>query len=396
MDNTRPPWLQIANKWVRGMFPPLSFSYGNWKEESCVILTAAKQRVEELEKKKAWVLLKKMVNPYEMVYTHEDKLFHQSIVSYKPLSRSYFKMMEMMHVLQFFELLPKQTPKIRSAHVAEGPGGFIQALVELCSRNNKILQTSTAMTLKSVEQHVPGWRRASSFLHHHPEVKLHYGNDGTGNIYIKENQDSFVSVVSPGVHIFTADGGFDFSVDYSIQEQQVFNLLISSINIGVRCLNTDGVFILKIFDIFAESTQIIIILLSRCFREWILYKPAISRPCNSERYFLGRGFKGPRCSSIPLLQDIELRLKEKMYPIFNEETSAQAEMDYIRKNIQHNTFIQVNAIERAEIYLKEPRSWYKERMPEDFKKSLEWCEKFRIPCTKTKPDDLMVERPFTS
>jgi 23S rRNA U2552 (ribose-2'-O)-methylase RlmE/FtsJ len=301
-----------------------------------------------------------------------------------------------MHVLQFFELLPKQTPKIRSAHVAEGPGGFIQALVELCDRNKKIIQSSTAMSLKSADQHVPGWRRASSFLHHHPEVKLHYGNDGTGNIYIKENQDSFVSAASPGVHIFTADGGFDFSVDYSIQEQQVFNLLISSINIGMRCLNTDGVFILKIFDIFAESTQIIIILLSRCFREWVLYKPALSRPCNSERYFLGRGFKGPTCPSIPLLRDIEERLKENIYPVFNGETSAKEELAYIKNNIENSTVVQVNAIERAERYLKSPSSWYKEQMSLDFKKSLEWCQKFRIPCTRTKADDLFIEHPFTS
>jgi 23S rRNA U2552 (ribose-2'-O)-methylase RlmE/FtsJ len=396
MENTRPPWLQVANKWERGMFTPLSFSYGNWKEETCLVLKTAKQRVEELEKQKVWELLKKMVNPYEMVYTHEDKLFHPSIVSYKPLSRSYFKMIEMMHVLQFFELLPKQTPKIRSAHVAEGPGGFIQALVELCDRNKKIIQSSTAMSLKSADQHVPGWRRASSFLHHHPEVKLHYGNDGTGNIYIKENQDSFVSAASPGVHIFTADGGFDFSVDYSIQEQQVFNLLISSINIGMRCLNTDGVFILKIFDIFAESTQIIIILLSRCFREWVLYKPALSRPCNSERYFLGRGFKGPTCPSIPLLRDIEERLKENIYPVFNGETSAKEELAYIKNNIENSTVVQVNAIERAERYLKSPSSWYKEQMSLDFKKSLEWCQKFRIPCTRTKADDLFIEHPFTS
>lgn len=396
MENTKPPWLQVGNKWERGMFSPLSFSYGKWKEESCEVLTAAKQRVEELEKQKVWELLKKMVNTYEMVYTHEDKLFHPSIVSYKPLSRSYFKMIEMMHVLQFFELLPKQTPKIRSAHVAEGPGGFIQALVELSSRNNKIIHACTAMTLKSAEQHVPGWRRASSFLHHHPEVKLHYGNDGTGNIYIKDNQDSFVSATSPGVHIFTADGGFDFSVDYSIQEQRVFNLLISSINIGVRCLNTDGSFILKVFDIFAESTQTIIILLSRCFKEWILYKPALSRPCNSERYFLGRGFKGPMCASIPLLREIEVRLKDNVYPVFNTETSAQEELAYIKKNIDNNIVIQVNAIQRAETYLKEPSSWYKEQMPSDFKKSLEWCQKFRIPCTRTKPDDLLVDNPFTS
>ena len=327
-----------------------------------------------------------------MVYTHEDKLFHPSIVACKPLSRSYFKMIEMMHVLQFFELLPKQTPKIRSAHVAEGPGGFIQALVELCSRNNKIIQACTAMTLKPVDQRVPGWRRAAAFLHHHPEVKLHYGNDGTGDIYVKENQDSFVAAASPGVNIFTADGGFDFSVNYTIQEKQVFHLLISSINIGLRCLNTDGVFILKVFDVFAESTQIILILLSRCFKEWMLYKPALSRPCNSERYFLGRGFRGPMSHSIPILRQIELRLDDGVFPVWGD--TKEEEVAYIQENIRQNTTEQVRAIEEAGLYLNDPALWYTKQMALDFKKSYDWCEKFRIPCTRTRPAELMVSNPF--
>ena len=87
-----------------------------------------------LEASNRWELVKKMVNPYEMVYTHDDPYFHPSITIIKPLSRSYFKLIEMLDILQFFERLPKQNPKFRTAHIAEGPGGFIQAVVDVAER----------------------------------------------------------------------------------------------------------------------------------------------------------------------------------------------------------------------------------------------------------------------
>jgi hypothetical protein len=49
-------------------------------------------------------------------------------------------MIEILSVLQFFDRLPKTTQKVRSAHVAEGPGGFIEAFFERAERNKKIIQ----------------------------------------------------------------------------------------------------------------------------------------------------------------------------------------------------------------------------------------------------------------
>ena len=164
---TKPPWL--SPQWQRRVIQawPEQLQFATWSASSPSDLHAAKERISTLEATKRWELVKKMVNPYEMVYTHEDNHFHPSISVIKPLSRSYFKMIEIMDVLQFFEKMPKQTPKIRTAHVAEGPGGFIQAVADLVDRNKKILQQATAMTLKPTDQNVPGWRRAASFLYNH-------------------------------------------------------------------------------------------------------------------------------------------------------------------------------------------------------------------------------------
>ena len=336
-----------------------------------------------LEATNRWELVKKMVNPYEMVYTHEDPNFHPSIAVIKPLSRSYFKLIEMLDILQFFEKLPKQTPKIRTAHIAEGPGGFIQAVVDLTERNKKILQLATAMTLKPTDQRVPGWRRASSFLHNHQEVRLHYGTDGTGDVYREGNQDSFVAAAGH-VNLFTADGGFDFSINYDIQEQKVYSLLVCSATTGLRCLVAGGSFVLKLFDISSESTAILIALMGRCFTEWTLYKPALSRPCNSERYFLGRGFKGLHPQVLKTFLEIQRQAQEDSYPV-NAAILSPEELSYIESNAKKTTQDQLSAIEIAEKWAENTEAWYTEQLLRDFHTSLAWCQKFRVPYWITQP-----------
>lgn len=375
--NSAPPWQKARST----IALPIELSFGAWTETPSKALLEAKDRISALEKARRWELVKKMVNPYEIVYTHEDRFFHPSIALIKPLSRSYFKMIEMMHVLQFFELLPKQQPKIRSAHIAEGPGGFIQALVELCERNKKLLGSATAMTLKPTDQRVPGWRRASVFLHHHREVKLHFGVDGTGDVYSSQNQDSFVEASAPGVHLFTADGGFDFSVNYDIQEKCVFRLLVASALTGLRCLSLDGCFIIKIFDIFSDHTKFLIILMSRCFKEWMLYKPSLSRPCNSERYFLGRGFRGIPPQILGHLNSLQENAVKDLYPT-DLSSCFMEEAEYFQKHIDSNTEEQLRAIEQAEAYAVNPELWYSKQLPLDFETSRAWCERFRIPYTQ--------------
>ena len=385
----KPPWEEAVKQWQKrpsGVTTHLeAIGFGAWKEGNHSELRAAKEKISPLEETKRWELIKKMVNPYELVFTHEDPHFHPSISVLKPLSRSYFKLIEMLDVLQFFTLLPKQLQKIRTAHVAEGPGGFIQAIIHLAERYHKSVQQATAMTLRPTDQYVPGWKRASSFLHHHREVKLHYGADGTGNVYVLENQDSFVRNTSPGAHIFTADGGFDFSIDYNEQERRAFHLIVCSATVGLRSLAENGCFVLKIFDIFSESTKILMLIISRCFKEWMFYKPALSRPCNSERYFLGRGFKGLYPGCLNMLHMIQRECLRESYPIHIESFATKEELDYLEEHSHSRTEQQLMALKRAEFYTKYPGEWYKNQLQIDFQTSLRWCYKFRIPTHMTQP-----------
>ena len=144
---------------------------------------------------------------------------------------------------------------------------------------------------------------------------------------------------------------------------------------GLRCLQTDGSFVLKIFDIFSESTMVLIDLMGRCFKEWVLYKPAISRPCNSERYFLGRGFTGV---SLKALEEIERRTVVEEYP-------SGVDSAYVRSHVLSQMEQQCKAILLAEKYALQPEMWYETQLQNDFKTSLAWCQRFRIPFIWTKP-----------
>jgi 23S rRNA U2552 (ribose-2'-O)-methylase RlmE/FtsJ len=355
------------------------FSTEGWKDETPATLVELKNRILPYEEQGHWELLKKMVNPYELVYTPEDPQFHPSLSVLKPLSRSYFKMIELLDTMQWIEKLPKQTPKVRTAHVAEGPGGFIQAIVDILDRAHKQLQVATAITLKPTDHRVPGWRRASSFLQRNKQIKLIYGPDGSGDIYKKENQEAFIEATKPGVHLFTADGGFDFSTNYQIQEEQVYHLLLCSVYTGIKCLMTGGSMVLKVFDTYAAPTKILISLLGRCFTSWALVKPCLSRPCNSERYFVGREFKGATVAYTRMFETILAESAEKRYPVNVAEAVPAEEVAYIDSLSAWSTQSQTIALQKALRIAEAPLEWYEADFPAFFKISQQWCQSYRIP-----------------
>jgi 23S rRNA U2552 (ribose-2'-O)-methylase RlmE/FtsJ len=383
-DEQKPPWKSVDFCTTTYDLVP-TITYISWPDtQADTALQMWKEKIALYEKYHIWELAKKMANPYECIYTQDDKHFHPSLCVYRPLSRSFYKMIEILSVLQFFEGLPKTTTKLRSAHVAEGPGGFIEAFIERGEKHGKII-SATAMTLKPTDNHTPGWRRATGFLQKHKEVVLHYGIDGTGDMYQKGNQESFIQAVKPGVHLFTADGGFDFSSDYLIQEKRIYHLLVCSALIGLQTLLPGGAFVLKFFDINAQPTQILITLIGSCFKSWTLYKPATSRPCNSERYLLCRGFRGLPVTVLETLTEIETQSLRDFYP-----STSTLDTSIFGKNITDVINLQKKALSSTEIYIQDPRSWEVD-FQSHFKRSIVWCSTFQMPALQKQPITVAVQ-----
>jgi len=330
---------------------------------------------------KNWEYYKKIVNPYELVYTqkkYDD--FPHSICNIRPLSRSYFKMVEMLNIIKFFKGI--ESGNVRSAHVCEGPGGFIEALFSQSVLNECHIETSVAMTLKSHHTTIPGWKRAYNFLQKHKNIKILYGDDNTGNIMKPENQQYFIDYCSPSkMDIFTADGGFDFSCNYAKQEEMIFPLLLASTKIGFEVLKKGGTFILKLFDFYEKSTVDLLYLLASHFTEWTLYKPAMSRPCNPEQYFIGKDYKGCANEILDVLRIwcCILDNKQPLHSLFTVDLPPEF-VNTINNLRTYSFKRQIAYLEKVfDIIDHKNNDIIREYLAINEQSSLEWCIKFKMP-----------------
>jgi len=375
----KPPWKDIV------FFKSLPYEkreilYDDFTINFSKELYDKKNEITQYEEEHKWELAKKLANPYEMVYTQEEKFPYPNVSLIKPLSRSYFKLIEILKIVDFMKDLPKEIQFLRSAHIAEGPGGFMQAFIDVVENNKRRIKKMDAITLRSDKQCIPGWKKASHFLKKYSSIiNITYGKDGTGDIYKVINQEHFIEEVRNKVHLFTADGGFDFSIDYSQQEKHIFKLLASSFLIAFQVLAINGLCVIKLFDTYSESTQSLISLCGSCFKEYSLYKPATSRPCNSERYFIGKKFKSFNPKVIESLKDILYNLDIEKYPKLKVPMEEKEYIENVSKIYEEK---QIQCIDLAKKFAEDKDSFTS--YYETFNKyCYKFCEEFRIPMKKS-------------
>jgi hypothetical protein len=381
----KPPWKHVrwlswkdpnTNPWTHP--PMITYLTEKRSADPSGELQALKMKIEALDATNEWEFLKRSSNPYELVFSQsDDSRIPGSLSNIRPLSRSFFKMIEILSVLDFFK---RHSSPIQSAHVCEGPGGFIEALLYSASKQSIVVDNSWAMTLKPTKANIPGWKRAYSFLRKSPMVHIEYGSDDTGDILISENQEAFLNKTRESCNIFTADGGFDFSESYSTQEEEVFPLLVSSALIGLQTLAKGGDFVLKIFDTELESTLNLLAILAYCFDNWTLYKPSLSRPCNGEKYFLGRGYRSSPIWIINLFKNVRDSYVEDGKPIKSlfssipeslEKDIVSLKKDYLDQQVAALNY----AISHKNEWNQTPMTIWKGIQEH----SLQWCKQFQIP-----------------
>ena len=64
-----------------------------------------------------------------------------------------------------------------------------------------------------------------------------------------------------------------------------------------------GIFVIKVFDLFNPITIKILYIIYKYYDEFNIYKPKTSRPANSEKYIIARGFKGINKEELEELQN---------------------------------------------------------------------------------------------
>ena len=235
-----------------------------------------------------WDIYKKYTNTYEYIHTIIPQ-YKISVCKLKPLSRSYYKLIEIINTLTI--TLPNEP--IKSFHLAEGPGGFIEALIYYRKLNlnneNDIYNGITLIDDKN--ENIPGWKKSRDFLEVNKNVYIIKGADNTGNILNIKNFNYCYNRYKNSIDFITADGGFDYSSNFNKQEILSINLILAQVIYAIALQKQGGTFILKVFDIFTQATIDILYILSSLYEKCYIIKPNTSRNANSEKYIVCKLFK---------------------------------------------------------------------------------------------------------
>ena len=175
-----------------------------------------------------------------------------------------------------------------SANLAEGPGGFIEALIKYRQGERGMSGDEfLGITLKPDSKYIPGWEKVKGDKFKNVRTLF-------GSLYDANVVDIYCKIVNErgGAHIVTADGGFDYSIDFNQQERLSYHLIFAEIVTALLVQRCGGHFVCKVFDIFDMFSLKCLYLLTFFYKSVEIVKPKTSRPANSEKYIVCKGFVG--------------------------------------------------------------------------------------------------------
>jgi 23S rRNA U2552 (ribose-2'-O)-methylase RlmE/FtsJ len=231
-----------------------------------------KKRINNREQE--WDSMKRYTNPCEYIHTIVPGK-KKSVAKRKPLSRSYFKMIELVNYFKLLEKSKSDVP-LNSFHLAEGPGGFIEALAHI-RNNDEDKYIGMSILDDANDTSIPAWKKSKQFLQDYPQVYIENGIDETGDILSLVNLEYCRNKYGNTMDIITGDGGFDFSIDFNNQEHSIGKLLYGQVIYALVMQKPGGSFILKLFDCFMSHTLDMLAVVSSMYEKVFITKPHTSR-----------------------------------------------------------------------------------------------------------------------
>lgn len=352
-------------------------------------LNIEKNKIDSYYNNNLWDKLKKFSNQYEFIYTTSYVNDYKNIANINPISRSFFKLWEILYDFKF--IIPHNIKNLKTAHIAEGPGGFIECIYKYLVKNKINISTEIhGITLLSGDRNIPKWKIRKNFIDKF-NIKLNNKDDTSGDLYKIDNINTFiknVSLTSDNTNccdFVTADGGFDFSENYNTQENDFIIFLICEIYIIFNILKDNGNAVIKLYDIYSRNSMKILYILTLFFDEVFIIKPFSSRPANSEKYVLCKSFKmsnenldryKERFKNIIVTQNLNLlddSIPYKFIKLISEYNKFYTERQilYIRNTLSLIEKINNNEIFDTKLFLKELYNTNK-------KYAVNWCKNYSI------------------
>ena len=341
-------------------------------------LTRIKTEIDN--RQNTWDRFKKYTNPYEYIHTTIPNT-NISISKLKPLSRSYYKMIEMYNL---FDLGAGLHAECNTFHIAEGPGGFMEAMCELRGLPS---DEYVGITLTDDNNYsIPGWKKSKDFLEKHSNVVIETGATGNGDIMCAINLFHCCEKYCGLMDIVTADGGFDFSIDFNHQETVSAKLIFCQIAFAIAVQKEGGHFLIKFFDTFTQVSLDMLFLLSLLYEEVNLVKPNTSRYANSEKYVVCKNFRMSKTDSLLLVSRF---LDVIETSDFHEDMSITSVLSvdipyfYSCKLQEYNAIFGQQQIETISLTLSLIDLNKHERIESmkknNLQKCVSWCQKYNVP-----------------
>ena len=349
-------------------------------------LNACKNQISRYYHNRKWDMCKKFTNEYELVFTSSFE--HPGIAAHVPISRSFFKLWEMLHDFGD-ELVSGTAPALRAVFLAEGPGGFMESFAKYRAGpdgTRDVQDVMHGMTLMSKHKNIPNWKVLSMFRAPSAQLHIHRGADGTGDLYNVANIDALVADAGEAACDFvTADGGFDFSNDFNNQEGTSLRLVLSEVYAALRLQAKGGSFVLKVYDMHAPATLQLLCVLRKSYGAMRFVKPLTSRPANSEKYVMCTAFRGAPAAVMRALRAACMAGGTPAIIDRHLQDVAAVPVPMLQNIIDYNTHYiarQVCYISRTILLIQEGDSAKHDaadRLRMQLRKSLRWCHKYHIP-----------------
>lgn len=271
-----------------------------------------------------WDNMKKITNPYEYINIYANEQFRNL-----PVSRNYFKMIEIINVFKMFPLDIQSLYKC--FYFTKDQSTYIQAVTH--------------------------------FLH---DSNHNYSN-------------------TPFIDLHQILSSIDFIVGdmIELEDNNETNLIIAQVLNSILIQKKGGTFILKVFDLFTRVKVDILYILSLCYNEVYIYKPNSSRYTNSEKFIICKDFKGLTYSTVftELFNTIINKLDSTIH--VNGLYSRRINSNYLYILTEANSILGQQQLEYINNTITLIEQGKKKEKIEALKKhhvtkSIEWCKKYNI------------------
>ena len=349
-------------------YPKFTLGFSHW-------IHASKNKTHKFDNYKGKKRVYQVVNSYETyVDDYEEsisivsKTFFNLSESVNILSRAFYKLWE---IFYFFDIIDIEEKEFVSAHLAEGPGSFIQATMHYRSMYAKkhskndnyhaitIHGENEDNSLELEKEFVDFYSKEKPqrvFIHktYSKKISRAIKNKDNGDITKTKTVENFKKDITKKVNLVTGDGGFDWDNE-NIQEQECAILIYSQIVAAINIQKKGGHFILKMFEMFTNLSVKFILLLKYFYNDVYIIKPFTSRESNSERYVICKNFKFSEKdietiskSMLLSLDTIDVYKNDKLYflydifPSINIPDKLTLNIVSINKQITNQQFCVIN------------------------------------------------------